>query len=377
MKHMVEDALEFLLKTAGGLFILFVLVIVIFLAVFWPKPEVDDSAWLGLVARDVDARTVQQFQLPFSRGVRVDQVFPNTPADFSNVAPGDYIVSFNNTPISGQTQLLSLIREAGADEQVLMTVYRDGSYYNVAVKLGQKPNNVGLPAQTVAQVQPVGGPAAGASGQVTAPPITTNANMVHPYRGVCVNCHVILSNASAGNNAQLVAALRGRQAALAQPSGNQPGLQWQQPAGMNQSGVQWQPPTSLPPPPSVQWLQPAAAPALVPQTLPARGLPGATSPVPLSEFNWAGIGLESFNPANAAALGMPANITGVQVDDVTLNSRGAKAGLKSGDLIQEINGIATYDVNSFASTVQNGQLSGGVLLINRAGRSGYVTVPER
>jgi len=54
MKEIIRETVEFLFRTAGGLFILFVLVVVIFLALFWPQAEANPATWLGIVGRDVD-----------------------------------------------------------------------------------------------------------------------------------------------------------------------------------------------------------------------------------------------------------------------------------------------------------------------------------
>jgi S1-C subfamily serine protease len=98
---------------------------------------------------------------------------------------------------------------------------------------------------------------------------------------------------------------------------------------------------------------------------------------PLEEFVWAGIAVEAFNAAGAAALGLPPNVTGVKVDVVQRGSRGDRGGVMSGDLICEVNGTQIYDVDSFSNLVTAQGLTGGVLLINRSARSMYVTVPER
>jgi hypothetical protein len=109
---------------------------------------------------------------------------------------------------------------------------------------------------------------------------------------------------------------------------------------------------------------------------PGRNQPGAAPITPLEEYVWAGVGVETFNPANAVALGLPPNVTGVQVDEVLRGSRGERGGVMAGDLIREINGTQVYDVDSFANLVTAQRLTGGVLLINRSGRSVYLTVPE-
>jgi S1-C subfamily serine protease len=315
MRETFRDALEFLFRTAGGVFLLFVIVVVIFLALFWPQAEANPAPWLGIVGRDLDAQTVQDYSLPFNRGVLLEKVFPDSPAYFSNLAPGDVVIKLGNRTVYSQNQLRTLIADTDPEENIWLTVFRNGAFYNVMLELGRKPMDRSLPAQAIAAVQPT---------NVAPPPISPNSSQGHPFRGVCTNCHVI-TNASQGS-----APLAGAQAAFP-PTGAQSA--WQQ-------------------------------------------LPGANPIKPLTEFTWSGIALETLSPGGAVGIGLPANTTGVVVDEVVVGSLGARGGVLAGDLVREINGFAVYDAQSFANIVQSQQLTGGVLLVNRSGRNTYVTVPE-
>jgi len=354
MRNVLEDCLEFLLKTVGGVLVLCLVAVLVFFAVFWPRAGTEPAPWLGIVGRDVDSQAAQQYRLPFSNGVFVERVIASSPADRSNLAPGDFIVKFNNRIVFGQDELRSLVLDLDPEEEVWMTVYRDGTYYNVMLRLGAKPTDQSLPAQAVAFAPLAGGSqmlfsgagpaAAGQPMGRTPPPITADAILPHAYQGVCSNCHIIVSRAQASQpNNQLVTALRQLQNAQA--------------------------PGALPGQPAPAWTGG--------QQLPGQNLPGAQPLTPLEEFSWAGIGVETFNPTNAAGVGVAPNATGVLVDDVLRASRGERGGVLAGDLIREINGFQVFDVDSFANVVQAQGLTGGVLLVNRNGRSMYVTVPER
>lgn len=356
MKELVEDCLEFLLRTVAGVFILSILIVLIFLAIFWPQAETEPLPWLGIVGKNVDSRVVQQHRLPFSKGVLVERVFGNSPADYSNLVAGDFIVKFNNRIVFGEAQLRDLIFDLDPGEKAWMTVYRDGAYYNVMLRLAERPTDRSIPAQAVALVT------AGGAAANTAPPITADATLPHTYRGVCSNCHVIISGSQANQpDTQLVRGA-GR---------------WQQFTGQLYSGAYGPGYGGA----TARFAPPGNLAARMPMTpapgLPGRNLPGAVRPTPLEEFVWAGIAVETFNPADAAALGLPPNVTGVRVDDVMRASRGDRGGVRAGDLIREVNGTQIFDVDSFANLVTAQGLTGGVLLINRSGRSMYVTVPER
>lgn len=361
LKELVEDCLEFLLRTVAGVFILSILIVLIFLAIFWPQAQTEPMPWLGITGKNVDSKVVQQHRLPFSRGVLVERVFGNSPADFSNLVAGDFIVKFNNRVVFGEAQLRDLIFDLDPGEKAWMTVYRDGSYYNVMLRLAERPSDRSIPANAVALVT------AGGAQANTAPPITAGATLPHTYRGVCSNCHVIVSDKQANQpDTQLVR-----------------GQSWQQPytgqfySGMYGPGFGGVTANFAPPLNPGNFARPRnpAGPAI---GLPGgRNLPGGMRMTPLEEFIWAGIAVETFNPANAAALGLPPNVTGVKVDDVMRGSRGDRGGIMPGDLIREINGTQIYDVDSFSNLVTAQGLTGGVLLINRSSRSMYVTVPER
>lgn len=347
MQRIVEDSLEFLFRTVGGAFILVMLAVLVVLAVFWPGAEVEPLPWLGFMGTDVTAKTVQQYRLPFNKGVLIERVFNNSPADFSNLASGDFIVKFNNRIVFSEDQLRDMIFDMDPEEKTWMTVYRDGSYYNVTLKLALRPTDRSVPAEAVAFSPAAGGAnpfmtsqAGGTQVLGVAPPITADAPLPHTYRGVCSNCHVIVSRRQAAQpNTQLVAGMKPWRGFLPArprmpfPPGSQPGT------GQN--------------------------------------LPGAFRTSPLEEFVWAGIGVETYNPREAASFGVAPNVAGVVVDDVMRGSRGGLAGVLSGDLIREVNGMEVYDVDSFANLVTAQQLTGAVLLISRAGETIFVTVPER
>ncbi len=325
VKRFVEDCLEFLFRTVGGVFVLCVLILLIFMAIFWPRPAREPLPWLGVVGSDVSAKMIQQSRLPFTKGVRVERVFTNSPADLSNIAPGDFIVQLNKQLVSSQGHLQTLLSKIEPKEGVPVTIYRSGSYYNLLIQLAKRPTDNWIPGDAAAFT-----PGAQLT-SIAPPPITPDAILTHPFRGVCSNCHVIVSKLAANqSNAQLVAALR------------------QQPVS-----------------------------PLPQQALPRQQIPVDVIPAPpTSEFSWAGIDVAPLGPGAIRTLGLPPNATGVVADEVLRGGRGERGGLRNGDLIREINGVAVPDVNAFATILRSQNLTGGVLLVQRAGETVYVTVPE-
>lgn len=354
MKSQIKESVNIMLKTNGGLFLLFVVAVIIFLALLWPQPSAreGESAWLGIMGRALDPQTAQDSRLPFTQGIVIDTVYPGSPAYYSNLAPGDIIVKYNNKAVLDLAQLRRYVAQADPQEQVMLTVFRNGAYYNVLLALGKKPADKSVQAQAAAVTQ---------NTALTAPPpIPSDAIMAHTYRGVCTNCHIITDKTT------------GPPAAPALP----PPITSNAVMGHAYRGVCSNchvitDKTLIGPAAQPAALQPAAQ-----QPLPMRYLPGGTALAAATEFNWAGIAMENLTPNGAVAMGLPASTTGVQVDEVLAGSRAERGGIRAGDLIREINGFAIYDVQSFVDIVQDRQMTGGVLLIYRAGKPTYVTVPE-
>ena len=84
-----------------------------------------------------------------------------------------------------------------------------------------------------------------------------------------------------------------------------------------------------------------------------------------------GVKVSSLNPQIAEQLGLPAKTTGVVVSDVDPSSKMADAGLRRGDVIQEVNHQPVKTVSEFQNAVKN---SGDdpLLLVNRGGRTLFV-----
>jgi len=142
--------MEFLFRTVGGLILLILMIVLVFIALFWPDTPQEPLPWLGIVGRDVDGKLVRQYSLPFDKGVLIERVFANSPAETSNLAAGDFVVKFNNLMVFTQSQLRQMIFDMDPQEKVWMTVYRDGAYYNVVMRLAQRPVDSGIPGEAVA-----------------------------------------------------------------------------------------------------------------------------------------------------------------------------------------------------------------------------------
>jgi len=84
-----------------------------------------------------------------------------------------------------------------------------------------------------------------------------------------------------------------------------------------------------------------------------------------------GVEVANLSPRMADRLGLPASSTGVVVTDVDPSSKIADAGLRKGDVIQEVNHQPVKDVSEFQSALKKGG-SDPLLLVNRQGRTLFI-----
>jgi serine protease Do len=87
-----------------------------------------------------------------------------------------------------------------------------------------------------------------------------------------------------------------------------------------------------------------------------------------------GLQVDNLNADIAQQLNLPARTQGVVVTDVAPGSAVAEAGLRRGDVIQEVNRRPVRDLNEFNNAVRQGGKKPVLLLVNRGGSSIYVVI---
>ena len=73
-------------------------------------------------------------------------------------------------------------------------------------------------------------------------------------------------------------------------------------------------------------------------------------------------------------MGLPARSTGLVIVDVNSGSPAEEAGLKRGDVVQEVNRKTVASVSDFQQAVKAAGSAPLLLRINRSGSSHFVTV---
>jgi len=86
-----------------------------------------------------------------------------------------------------------------------------------------------------------------------------------------------------------------------------------------------------------------------------------------------GITVENVTARTARQLGLPPAAAGVVVTNVEPSSKAADAGLKRGDVIQEVNRKPVHDTSDFESAMRNAK-DATLLLVNRQGNTMYLAV---
>ncbi len=92
-----------------------------------------------------------------------------------------------------------------------------------------------------------------------------------------------------------------------------------------------------------------------------------------SDSNLSGMSVRTLNGDMAQQLGVPAGTTGVVVTGVDPSSAAADAGVRPGDVIQEVNRHSVKNSSDFESALRNSK-NEALLLVNRKGVTMYLNV---
>jgi Do/DeqQ family serine protease len=81
--------------------------------------------WLGVWLANVTEREAKRQGLDAVRGVRIDSVFANSPAQQAGIKSGDIIVGFNRQPVDNSSQLMVLVSTVRSGKDVPVEIVRD------------------------------------------------------------------------------------------------------------------------------------------------------------------------------------------------------------------------------------------------------------
>lgn len=98
-----------------------------------------DGSYLGVQTAEVTKENAGKYGLREVRGVAVEKVVENSPAAAAGLRDGDVILKFNGEAVTSAGKLTRLIAEVSPDHQATVTVLRGGSEQDITVTIGKRP----------------------------------------------------------------------------------------------------------------------------------------------------------------------------------------------------------------------------------------------
>ncbi len=99
------------------------------------KPQ---RGWLGVWLNNVTEREAKRQGLDAVRGVMIDSVFLNSPAEKAGIKRGDVILTFNGVAVDNASQLSVLVSTVRRGKQVPVLLSRNGEQMMINVRIGDK-----------------------------------------------------------------------------------------------------------------------------------------------------------------------------------------------------------------------------------------------
>lgn len=97
------------------------------------------GSYLGIETAEITKQNMSKYGLSTVRGVAVEKVVENSPAQQAGVQTGDVIVAVNGEEVSSVRKLMRIISEIAADHQAKLTILRNGSEREIVATLAKRP----------------------------------------------------------------------------------------------------------------------------------------------------------------------------------------------------------------------------------------------
>ncbi|HEY8506425.1 MAG TPA: Do family serine endopeptidase, partial [Gemmataceae bacterium] len=99
--------------------------------------------YLGVEIADLDPEVAERLGVPGKGGAVVSRIFPGTPAEKSDLRPGDVITEIAGKPVHESKELAAIVEKLPLDQPAQVTVVRDGKVIQVPVTVEQQPEEFG------------------------------------------------------------------------------------------------------------------------------------------------------------------------------------------------------------------------------------------
>lgn len=97
-------------------------------------PE-DAPSWVGIDFQLLNDALAAELKVPFDRGILVNKVFPNSPAQVAGLARGDVIYSVDGRRITDETKLRTFLAGKKPGDRVRFMIFREGKKIKIELKL--------------------------------------------------------------------------------------------------------------------------------------------------------------------------------------------------------------------------------------------------
>ena len=99
------------------------------------------DAWMGVYTQSVDKELAKAFKLNSERGVVVNEIVSESPADKAGLKEEDVILSANGSKVDSPEDLGDLVDNAKPGDKMSLDVVRGGHEIQVVVTLGDRSDN--------------------------------------------------------------------------------------------------------------------------------------------------------------------------------------------------------------------------------------------
>ena len=91
------------------------------------------QAWIGLLVQDLNRDLVEYYKIPTGKGVIVESVSSNGPAEQAGIKSGDIIMKINNRPVPSNSAFQDIMRGVSAGQTLRIHLKRRDKLLSVAV----------------------------------------------------------------------------------------------------------------------------------------------------------------------------------------------------------------------------------------------------
>jgi serine protease Do len=102
------------------------------------KGKIDRSYYIGLYGADVNARYAQALGLQEARGVLIQDVDADSPADRAGFRPYDVIVSMEGEAIANRSDFTARLYDFRPGDRVRIGILRDGDPRELVMEIGRQ-----------------------------------------------------------------------------------------------------------------------------------------------------------------------------------------------------------------------------------------------